>query len=162
MFDRRTASFNQVNCHLFLTQFKDETKTVEIQVNPEFSIEEASTEANLYGEAIGRIPKCLRTKVKTVWIHKGTMEHLWGGGNDNLLIHTACGQNYISKDLIDAAFMHEATHTSLDPVHLHTAHYRDIQKSDNNFVSPYAKENPDREDLAESFAPWFITRYRKD
>ena len=58
--------------------------------------------------------------------------------------------------------MHEATHTSLDPNHLHTHRYQNAQKSDNNFVSPYALENPDREDLAESFAPWFITRYRKD
>ena len=37
MFDRRTNSFNEVQCHLFTTQFSDETKTVEIQVNPEFS-----------------------------------------------------------------------------------------------------------------------------
>ena len=131
-------------------------------MNPEFTVEEATAEANLYGEAIGRIPWCLRTKVKTVWIHKGTMEHLWGGGNENLLIHTAWGQEYIRQNLIDAAFMHEATHTSLDPNHLLKRRYQNAQKSDNNFVSPYARDNPNREDLAESFAPWFITRYRKD
>jgi len=48
-------------------------------VNSEFTLAEATTEANLFGKAIGNIPRSLRTSVSTVTIHKGT--NPFGGGN---------------------------------------------------------------------------------
>jgi hypothetical protein len=36
------------------------------------------------------------------------------------------------------------------------------QKSDNQFISTYAKDNPTREDIAESYLPYFAVRYRSD
>jgi len=85
MYDRRTATFHYLGAHCFNMNLSDETKIIEIQVNPEFSKEEAEVEAKHYGEIIGKMPKCLRTHVHSVWIHKGTLP--WGGGNHNLLIH---------------------------------------------------------------------------
>lgn len=115
MYDRRTG-FETVNCHLFLTQFMDEDKTVEIQINPEFDVEDATHYAEMYGFWIGRIPKDLRTKVETVWIHDGM--NAFGGGNNNLLIHTTYGEYYLERGWMDSVFLHEATHTSLDPLYL--------------------------------------------
>jgi hypothetical protein len=40
--------------------------------------------------------------------------------------------------------------------------YKAAQEADNRFVSPYAKEFPEREDLAETMPVWFMTRYRKE
>jgi hypothetical protein len=91
MFDRRPASWIDVKPHLFKTQYKDESKIVEILVNPEFTYEEALVEAEIYGNAIGRLPKCLRKDIETVWIHRGEPEHLFGGGNNNIMIHTNYG-----------------------------------------------------------------------
>ena len=85
MFDRRN-DWITVNAYLFNVQF-DDGLTTEIQVNPEFGSESAAMEeASKYGRAIGQLPTVLRTNVETVWIHKG--DHPWGGGNDNILIHT--------------------------------------------------------------------------
>ena len=163
MFDRRPATWIKVSPHLFNAQYKDEDKVTEIQVNPEFTLEQAAIEANFYGEAIGRMPKCLRKDVLTVWIHKGGPEHLFGGGNNNILIHTGMGQIYVKNGELDAALMHEGVHTSLDNPHLLSSSYKAAQAADsNNFVSPYAQQHPEREDLAETFEPWFLTRYRKD
>ena len=161
MFDRRPDDFIDLDAHVFSTQFSDEDKTVEIQVNPEFSQEEAEAEAKFYGHYIGRVPRTLRTKVETVWIHKGDKSNLFGGGNNNLLIHTGMGKEYVKNNELDACFMHEASHTSLDPDNLMTEAYQAAQAADGCFVSPYAKEFPQREDLAETFAVWFMVRHRK-
>lgn len=64
--------------------------TVEVQVNPEFSEAQAAAEADVYCTAIGRLPGFLLRDVSTVWIHRG--DHGFGGGNDNLLIHTDRGE----------------------------------------------------------------------
>ena len=90
-----------------------EERTIEIQVNPEFkNSDNAFKEALFYSTAIGRLPNFLLTNVKTVWIHKGNKG--WGGGNENLLIHTGRSKEYISKDIVEETFIHEAAHTSLD------------------------------------------------
>ena len=38
----------------------------------------------------------------------------FGGGNDDLLIHTGQGDAYIADGNLDETFLHEACHTSLD------------------------------------------------
>jgi len=86
MFDRRVNAFITLNPYLFNANF-DDGLTAEIQVNPEFGSEDdALPEAEKYAVVIGRLPTALRIRVETVWIHKGTEP--FGGGNDNLLIHT--------------------------------------------------------------------------
>ena len=87
MYDRRTASFNWTNAWCFDNQYSDENKTVEVQVNRnDFTESEALTHANFYAEAVGRLPKFLRRDLETLWIHDGM--NAFGGGNNNLLIHT--------------------------------------------------------------------------
>ncbi|MEX2271213.1 MAG: hypothetical protein WD690_07080 [Vicinamibacterales bacterium] len=39
---------------------------------------------------------------------------------------------------------------------------RDGQAQDNTFISTYARDNPTREDLAESFLPYLAVRYRPE
>ena len=83
-------------------------------MNSEFDQEWAQKEAEFYGLYIGRLPVTLRKDVETVWIHDGGPNDLFGGGNNNILIHTYMGQEYFKKGELDAALMHEGTHTSLD------------------------------------------------
>ena len=68
-----------------------------------------------YGEEIGRLPTALRKDVETVWIHKGV--ELFGGGNNNLLIHTGQAVDYIYEGILEEVLVHEAAHTSLDTYH---------------------------------------------
>ena len=133
----------------------------EIQVNPEFgSTDNALAEALKYGEEIGRLPTVLRKDVETVWIHKGTKP--FGGGNNNLLIHTGQASDYINEGILEETFIHEAAHTSLDSSHAFSSGWISAQKSDCNFISSYAKDYPQREDIAESFLPWVAVKYRSD
>ena len=157
MFDRRVEDWITVNAYLFNAQF-DDGLTAEIQVNTEFgSTSAAQAEANKYGRAIGQLPTVLRTNVETVWIHKG--DHLWGGGNNNILIHVGMISDW-RKEFLEEVLVHEAAHTSLDATHSEAPDWIAAQEADGNYISTYARDYPKREDIAESFLPYMAVRYR--
>jgi len=133
---------------------------MEVQVNPEFDATQALEEAGKYLPVIGQLPFTLRKDVETVWIHRG--KNGFGGGNRNLLIHTGLGEAYISQGILAEAFFHEASHTSLDAYHARNEDWIAAQKKDLDFISEYARQNPKREDIAESFLLYFALRYRPD
>ncbi len=158
MFDRRVAAFIQVQAYLFNVVFSDGLAT-EVQVNPEFgSVDAARIQAEKYAIVIGRLPRALRVWVATVWIHQGVQP--FGGGNNNLLIHVGQGDLYIAAGILEETFVHEAAHTSLDAAHAVSAGWLSAQAKDVNFISTYARDNPTREDVAESVLPWLAVRYR--
>ena len=116
-----------------------------------------------YSKVIGRLPNFLLTNVKTVWIHKGNNDY--GGGNQNLLIHTGRSVEYISKEILEETFIHEAGHTSLDwdwDGLIDKAEWNNAKNKDKEYISNYAKKYPRREDVAESILPWIAVRYRLD
>ena len=160
MFDRRADNGNgdwvTINPRLFQASYTD-GNAIEIQVNPEFDPSEAAIKAKFYGYAIGQLPKLLRLDVKTVWIHKG--DKPFGGGNDNILIHTD-GLGYHGTALEETLF-HEACHTSLDS-RLYGAAWSNAQTLDAEYISTYAKDNPAREDVAESCALYYAVRFKPE
>jgi hypothetical protein len=157
MFDRRTNSFNRVNARLFTASFSN-SRAIEVQVNPEFSPSKARKLATKYAKVIGRLPKCLLLDVDTVWIHAGLQP--FGGGNRNLLIHTGQSAQYEKDEILEETLVHEASHTSLDSYHATAKRWLAAQKSDPEFISTYARDNPTREDVAETFLMWLAVRHR--
>ncbi len=160
LFDRRTDGMIQVKAHLFTARFSDQEKSVEIQVNPEFDAAKAKALATKYAEVIGRLPKCLRADVDTVTIHAG--DKPFGGGNRNLLIHTAQADSYERDGILEETLVHEASHTSLDDKHAKSPDWIAAQKADATFISTYARDNPQREDIAETFLLWLALRHRPE
>lgn len=160
MYDRRENNWVRLNPYLFNATYKDGLK-IEVQVNPEFgNADDARKEAEKYADVIGQLTSALRRDVETVWIHKGV--NPFGGGNNNLLIHTGQAVKYINDGILEETFVHEATHTSLDSRHAKKPKWIAAQKADDEFISNYAKDYPNREDLAESYLPYFAIRYRPD
>jgi len=158
VYDRRTASWVTINAYLFDVVW-DDGLTSEAQVNPEFgTVENAAGEAEKYGWAIGQLPTCLRVDVKAIWIHKGT--EAFGGGNNSILIHTGQSALYERDGILEETLVHEASHTSLDAAHASGSGWLAAQSLDNTFISSYAKDNPTREDIAESFLTWLAIRHR--
>ncbi len=160
MFDRRVDSFVTLNAFLFDVTFSDGL-SAEIEVDPEFgTVDAAASQASYYATVIGRLPTILRSDVETVWIHQGVEP--FGGGNHNLLIHTGQGELYSASGILEEAFVHEAAHTSLDAAHASSPGWLAAQLADPSFISDYARDNPTREDIAESFLPYLAVRYRSD
>jgi hypothetical protein len=151
MYDRRFG-WIQNKPFLFDAAYSDGL-AIEVQVNSEFgSAELAKVEAAKYAVVIGRLPKALRRDVETVWIHKG--EEPFGGGNNNLLIHVGQAALYVADGILEETLVHEAAHTSLDGDHAAAEGWLSAQSADNEFISTYAQDNPEREDIAESFLPF--------
>jgi len=63
---------------------------------------------------------------------------------------------------LEETFVHEAAHTSLDPDHATAAGWIAAQEADPTFISTYAQQFSQREDIAESFLPYLAVRFRSD
>ena len=161
MFDRRPNGFVTYNAFLFDAVFTGGFR-LEIQVNPEFRTSDAARQAaEKYGWLIGQLPRALRqSDFQTVWIHKGVQ--LFGGGNNNVLIHTGQADLYEADGILEEALIHEGAHTSLDSRHASSSGWIQAQQNDMDFISTYARDHPTREDLAESFPMWMALRYGAD
>ena len=159
VYDRRVTDWITINAHLFDIVYSDGIET-EAQVNPEFNQAEAMEIAEYYAREVGRIPKVLRVDVDALWIHQGNEP--FGGGNSSILIHREQGDDYISGGWLHEILMHEAAHTSLDTEYYANSAWTDAQMSDPEYISTYARDNPNREDVAESFVPYVAIRYHAD
>ena len=161
MYDRRVSDWINLEPYLFPATY-DDNLTIEIQVNPEFgNPEKAELVAKKYAVVIGRLTTELRKDVETVWIHRGL--EAFGGGNNNLLIHTDWSEkHYENQGILEETFVHEAAHTSLDSYHAKDPDWINAQSTDCTFISDYAKEHPEREDIAESYLPYFAIKYRRE
>jgi hypothetical protein len=167
MFDRRINSLINLNAYLFNAEYSDDLK-IEVQVNPEFQ-DKAREHAEYYATVIGQLPKALRLRVKKVWIHNG--EEPFGGNYyaKSLLIHVKQGDKYIADGILEEIIIHEACHTLFDGLYANdsdsdwNSNWKKSRNKDNSrYISTYAEEFPEREDIAESFLAYFAFRYRKD
>ncbi len=159
VFDRRTARFESMNVYLFSIIWSDGLRT-EAQINPEFaSVMAASVEAEKYGRFVGQLPYFLRLSVRALWIHKGVQP--FGGGNYSILIHTGQSELYEKDGILEETLVHEGAHTSVDSAHAASAGWLAAQRLDPTFISTYARDNPTREDIAESILPWLAVRHRR-
>jgi hypothetical protein len=159
MYDRRSSWVN-LQAFLFEAKFEDGS-IIEMQVNPEFKDKSmAEVEAKKYAFLIGQLPAVLRKDIQTSWIHKGV--NPFGGGNNNILIHTGKTKEYEEDGILEETLIHEASHTSLDSYHAKNYAWQEAQRKDNHFISGYAEENPMREDIAESFLTYIAVNHRSD
>lgn len=106
------------------------------------------------------MPAILRSKLQTLWIHQG--DQSFRGGNANILIHTDRAVRCLRDGILEETLIHEGTHTSIDPDHTNAAGWVAAQRADPDFISTSARDNPTREDLAESFLLQLAFRHRKD
>ena len=58
--------------------------------------------------------------------------------------------------------IHEAVHVSIDDLLYGTQAWNDAVAADNKYISDYAKENPQSEDIAETYLVWFATQYASE
>ena len=148
--------------YIFTAYFTDNFP-IEVQVNTEFTEEQALIEAEKYAFLIGQLPKVLKKDIETVTIHAGVEP--WGGGNNNILIHTGMTDIYQNESvgsIVEETLIHEAVHTSLDFEIYQTNGWAQAVLNDGQFISTYAQEYPNREDLAEFLLFYTAIKYFPD
>ncbi len=166
VYDRRSDKFNSLNVYLFVVHYGihpdgHALQEVEYRVNPEFgSREAAQAQVERYAPVLGQLPAVLRAPIKHVVIHVGNEG--WGGVRNGIVIHADFGEPHISNGFTEEVYFHEAANAVLDASHSSTPGWLKAQEADGKFISPYARAHPDREDVAESFLPYFAVRCRPD
>ena len=161
IYDRRPDAWITVNAYLFSARYGG--VELEFQVNPEFGSREAArAEVDTYASALGRLPAVLLSRARKVQINAGN--ELFGGNwhDRSFLIHTEYGEGRIRDGFLEEVLFHEGGHVSLDGAHAGAAGWLAAQEADSVFISEYARDHPDREDVAESILPYFAVRYRAE
>lgn len=158
-YDQRSQAVITVNAHLFNVQYG--SVEIEYQVNPEFGSREAArVEVDMYSGALGRLPAVLLSRAEVVVINAGN--ELFHGGSGGFLVYTEFGKELSRLGFLEEVLIHEGAHVSLDGDHLNAPGWRAAQVADDGFISEYARDWPNREDVAESILPYFALRYFPD
>ena len=113
--------------------------------------------------AVGRLPRVF-TQMNLQEMHIFNGSSAAGGGGGAISYH----MNYLSNsnsDWLEELFAHEAAHVSLDWARggaVNEDDWHAVQEADCLFLTTYGYNYPDREDVAETFLPWFACRYYFD
>ncbi len=172
IWDYRVFDWITVEAYLFEAQIGG--SVVEFQVNPEFESEAAAREqVETYAPPLGRLPAVLLSRLGSVHVNAGRPAHpdallprppqrVFGGNwfDQSITIHTGTGEEFIRDGFLEEVLFHEGAHVSVDELVQDTPEWRAAQEADGAFISAYARDNPDREDVAESLLPYFAVRFR--
>jgi hypothetical protein len=153
-FDRRANDWVEEEMHVYTASYQCSFE-VDVLVNLEFPESEAKNLAEGYARVLGQLPIAARSQVYELWIHAGDFPA--GGGNQSILIHTDLAER--DHDYIEEIFIHESAHTSLDWQFgglIRESDWIAASALDAGFVSSYAEQFPDREDVAESFGAYAL------
>lgn len=160
VFDRRVNQWIPVYAYLFDAQFVE--RDVEFRVNPEFAdVAAARAEVDKFAPALGRLPAVFFSNLGAVAINAGV--GAWGGSSHDgsivIHVHDQTTPDAIRGRFLEEVFLHEAAHISLDPAHEDSPDWLAAQEADGVFISDYARDHPNREDIAESILMYFAVRY---
>ena len=164
-FKNRKTSWKKTNFSVFVFRASFEnTDDILIKVNDEFKdLKKAEKQAIKFGKIFGQMPAFLRKKVKYLIIHKGNPS--WAGGNGSAVIHTNTFINE-NKKYIEESMFHELVHASLDwqwgKKSIEEDKWLNAITTDKYYISDYAWEYPEQEDLAETVLWWYASRCKKD
>jgi len=166
IWDRNWNRWKTVNAYLFKASYKDNPE-VEFQVDPSIGYY-ASREASTWlAKMYGRIPKIFRGCVREFWILPG--DHKQGAGGSphgtlgpSVMTHLDYAKDKQRQGNIEELFLHESSHACLDHLRKTPAWRQAVAWDRYKYISYYAQQNPDREDLSESSTSWYAVRIKRD
>jgi len=148
--DKRKDELFDNKTYIYDVAFADNTE-LEIWAHSDFSNQlVAEAYASTLLGPLGRLPKKMRAVLSHIVIQKGNenafAEHL---GHFFVLY----SENIITRlknDDLEETLFHESVHATLDSTYRNTPAWLDAQVQDNHYVTEYARDNPESEDLAET------------
>ena len=142
---------------IYTIRYQDNV-TAEVRVRQiDYTKTEANEAVSRYSDYLGRLPFVLRNGIKLINIM--TAEANFGGNNWNNSIDIYEGtlsETLLRDGNMEEMLLHEGTHAALD--YLYNENWIVERNKDAKFISKYAYENPNREDISETFAVWLAVR----
>lgn len=156
MFDPRHDTLFVDGAIHFALKFDDQI--LRINVHPKVRVPQ--TRAMQAAASISKLPKQIRKELRYVNILDGD-GGAWAEdlGRFITLYDDLMTRRMAEHDLDETVF-HEAAHVALDPLLSQDPEWKSNQAADNGFITHYAADNPNKEDVAESalFA-WTMLNY---
>ena len=165
-YDKSIPDFITYPAHVYKVNFGDGL-SVDFEIYSEFTQEEASNLEQKYAPLMGQLGKELRKNIKSIEFLKGEEVASAQRSDDlsyaNITFHTDWLNNTVETrpdgDRTEELFIHEAAHLSIDPYVYGQQGWTDAVNLDGNYLSTYAKDNPDSEDVAETFQAYIAVKY---
>ena len=154
--DYRNNKWNSDDCFTFKAYFSDgHSCEVTTPVKDFNTVANAKTKSEQMLRVLGKIPKFLRSSLKTIAIN-GDGKGARAGGNWWRKSMTLNLAGWIIRKAY-TLFLHEGAHVELFNIQ-QSEKWKKAQQLDPIFISTYAKDNPMSEDVAESIVPWMKVR----
>ena len=165
-YDKAIPDFIDYPAHVYKVNFGDEL-SVDFEIYTEFTEEEALSIKQKYAPLMGQLGKELRKNIKSIEFLKGQEVASAQRSDDlsyaNITFHIDWLNNIVQTrpdgDRTEELFIHEAAHLSIDPYVYGQQGWTDAVNLDGNYLSTYAKDNPDSEDVAETFQAYIAVKY---
>lgn len=143
-------SLMQDDCYVLQLKFEDGA-SVGLWAEPGFESKKVVSDyAKKIGDALGKLPKAMRQKLRRVILHKGdrvaSSEHQ---GHFFIMYSENIDARVSTHDLEESVF-HETIHATLEARHATSPEWLMAQKKDGDFITAYAASKPRQEDLPES------------
>jgi len=165
-YDEAITDFINYPAHIFKVNFGDGL-SIDFEIYSEFSEQEAISIEQKYAPIVGQLGKELRKNIKSIEFLKGDSVASAQRSIDlsyaNITFHIDWLNNTVETrpggDRTEELLIHESAHLSIDPYVYNQQGWIDAVILDNNYISTYAKENPDTEDVAENFQAYIAVKY---
>ena len=168
-YDRSIPDFINYSAHIYRVNFGDGL-SVDFEIYSEFTIEEANSIMQKYAPLTGQLGKELRKNIKSIEFLMGEEGASAQRSDDltyaNITFHIDWLNNIVETrpdgDKTEELFIHESTHLSIDPYIYGKQEWTNAVNLDGNYISTYAQDNPNSEDIAETFQAYIAVKYFPD
>lgn len=136
--------------HFFEARYTDGS-IVEIRIHPELLVDTAPVDqAERIALPIGLLPAELRAGIERVGFLDGDATAQADGGGEGIHLYEDNVTVRESTNRLEETLFHESVHTSLDDTYASSAEWTAAQEADGEYLTEYAAQESDREDLAET------------
>lgn len=126
-------------------------KTIDLFIDAAFGTRNAArAEAMRYVDPLGKLPSVLRRGVDRVVVHRGGPNTTAFSDVGLIVMYSENATARIGTHDLEETTFHESVHAAWDARHARSPAWRRAQAADGNFITVYARRQPDLEDLAES------------
>ena len=168
-YDKSIPDFINYPAHIYKVNFGDGL-SVDFEIYSEFTEDEANSIKQKYAPLMGQLGKELRKNIKSIEFLKGEEGASAQRSDDltyaNITFHIDWLNNIVETrpdgDKTEELFIHESTHLSIDPYIYGKQEWTNAVNLDGNYISTYAQDNPNSEDIAETFQAYIAVKYFPD
>lgn len=129
----------------------DDGSVVEIRIHPDVVVDSnAPAQAERIAEPISLLPTELRRDIQRLGLLFGESTAQADGGGEGIHVYADNVAVREAANRFEETIFHESVHTSLDDTYAADPEWRAAQVADDGYLTEYAADYPDTEDLAET------------